>query len=151
MYHVTREENSLMYVGRPCEEAEECGFDNCGSKICRSMSHHMEVPVGALQEAYCLTRLGFGLYVASKIMATILKTVLKRENDVRDAIDDTLVDQTAMPVQRVLGQLERFGLTAESPKMSDGGAALGLRLDEGESENWSSWERTRFWKLSKMR
>ena len=51
------------------------------------------------------------LNIALKIMAAILKTVLKREKDVRDAtdsyIDDIQVDQTAMVVQSVLGQLEK--------------------------------------------
>ena len=38
-----------------------------------------------------------------------------------------------VPLQKVLGQLERFGLTAKSPEMLDGEAALGLLLDESES------------------
>ena len=53
--------------------------------------------------------------------------------DATDSCIDIPVDQTAMPVQRVLEQLERFGLMAKSPKILDGRVALGLRLDEGES------------------
>ncbi len=51
--------------------------------------------------------MGFRLNVAPKIMAAILETVLKREKVVGDAtgsyIDDILLDQTVVPVQRVLG------------------------------------------------
>ena len=89
------------------------------------------------ERTYCPTQLGFGLNVTPKIMAAILKIVLKREKDVRDAadsfIDDILVDQTEVPVQRVLEQLERLSLTAKCTEMLDGGEALGLRLNEAVS------------------
>ena len=46
---------------------------------------------------YCLTRLGFGLSSAPKIMTAILKTVLKKDVEVERAtssyIDDILVDE----------------------------------------------------------
>ena len=68
-------------------------------------------------------------------MAAILNTVMKREQDVRDATDsynDILEDQTVVTVQKVLRQLKRFGLTAKSPEMLDGEAALGFWFDESE-------------------
>lgn len=60
------------------------------------------------QNNFCLTHLGFGLNVAPKVMATVLKTVL--ENAVDSYIDDILVDETAVPVQRVVEHFGKFGL-----------------------------------------
>ncbi|GAB1602818.1 hypothetical protein Ahia01_000562000, partial [Argonauta hians] len=49
---------------------------------------------------YCLTRLGFGLNSAPKIMARVLKTVLSMDQGIREAtssyIDDILVDETSV-------------------------------------------------------
>ena len=41
---------------------------------------------------YCLTRLGFGLCVAPKVMTLILKNVLSREDDVRNGTDSYIDD-----------------------------------------------------------
>ena len=83
-------------------------------------------------KTYCLTRLGFGLNVAPKIMATVLKTVLKRGSKTKEAtdsyIDDIMVDVTKISTKKVVEHLKGFGLTAKSPESLNGGAALGLRL-----------------------
>ncbi|GAB1602697.1 hypothetical protein Ahia01_000549600 [Argonauta hians] len=85
---------------------------------------------------YCLTRLGFGLNSAPKIMASILRTVLGQSERVRVAtnsyIDDILVDETKVKGEEVVGHLREFGLVAKPPVPMAGGAALGLRLREGE-------------------
>ena len=83
-------------------------------------------------KVFCLTRLGFGLNVAPKIMSKILKTVLAEDKEVERAtssyIDDIYVDVTKVGAQRVIEHLRRFGLEAKQPEMLDGGTALGLRL-----------------------
>lgn len=83
-------------------------------------------------KTYCLTRLGFGLNVAPKIMAAILKTVLKKGSRTKEAtdsyIDDIMVDVTKISTQEVVEHLKGFGLAAKSPESLDGGAALGLKL-----------------------
>ena len=59
---------------------------------------HKHQLVGWRDNVYCLTRLGFGLNVAPKIMSKILKTVLGEDKDVEGAtssyIDDIYVDVT---------------------------------------------------------
>ena len=84
-------------------------------------------------KVYCLTRLGFGLNVAPKIMSKILKTVLGEDKDVEGAtssyIDDIYVDVTKVGATSVIEHLRRFGLEAKQPEMLEGGTALGLRLE----------------------
>ena len=81
---------------------------------------------------YCLTRLGFGLNVAPKIMAAVLKTVLKKGSKTKEAtdsyIDNIMVDIMKISINEVVEHLKGFGLTAKSPESLDGGAALGLKL-----------------------
>ncbi|GAB1600005.1 hypothetical protein Ahia01_000278000, partial [Argonauta hians] len=86
---------------------------------------------------YCLTRLGFGLNSAPKIMARVLKTVLSMDQGIREAtssyIDDILVDETSVKGEEVVRHLARFGLVAKQPEPLAGGAALGLQLMLGKT------------------
>lgn len=88
-------------------------------------------------KTYCLTRLGFGLCSAPKIMSRILKMVLSSEENIRAAtysyIDDILVDETVISAAAVVEHLSRFGFEAKSPEPLKGGSALGLRLESGDS------------------
>ena len=67
-----------------------------------------------------------------KIMTAVLKTVLKKGSETKEAtdlyIDDIMVDVMNISTKEVVEHLKGFGLTAESPKSLDGGAALGLKL-----------------------
>lgn len=89
------------------------------------------------ERTYCLTRLGFGLGVAPRIMAKILKTVLARSTEVKAAtssyVDDNLLNESLLTADRLIQHLERFGLATKPPEKLDGGAALGLRLERGRS------------------
>ena len=89
-------------------------------------------PVSYKEKTYCLTRLGFGLNVAPKIMAAVLKTVLKKGSKTKEAtnsyINDIMVDVTKISTKEVVEHLKGFGLTAKSPESLDGGAALGFKL-----------------------
>ena len=84
-------------------------------------------------KTYCLTRLGFGLNSAPRIMAKILKTVLGKREAIKNAtssyIDDILVDETEVPAMELSEYLGDFGLVTKPPEPLEGGAALGLRLD----------------------
>ena len=86
---------------------------------------------------YCLTRLGFGLNSAPRIMTRILKTVLGKRKDVEAGtssyIDDILVDETVVTVAKVVHHLTKFGLATKSPAPLEGGAALGLKLKGDKS------------------
>jgi transposase InsO family protein len=81
---------------------------------------------------YCLTRLGFGLNVAPKIMTAIVSTVLSMDDDVRAGtdsyIDDIIVDNTRVSNNRVASLLSQFGLEAKPPERLVGARVLGLRV-----------------------
>ena len=81
---------------------------------------------------YCLTRLGFGLNCAPRIMSKILKTVLEKDEHINRAtnsyIDDILVDEKMVTAQKLMDHLKKFGLVTKEPEPLEGGAALGLRL-----------------------
>ena len=74
---------------------------------------------------YCLTRLGFGLSSAPRIMTKILKTVLAERNDIKNAtssyIDDIMIDTSRVPTSEVVSHLEKNGLKAKQPETLEGG------------------------------
>lgn len=82
---------------------------------------------------YCLTRLGFGLCSAPRIMTRILKSVLSKRKGMEVAtnsyVDDILVDETKVKVSEVVEHLKQYGLATKPPEPLEGGTALGLRLD----------------------
>jgi len=88
-------------------------------------------------QRYCLTRLGFGLNVAPKIMSAILQKVLSLDATVRSGtdsfIDDIVVNNDVVSNLRVTGLLEKFGLEAKPPECLVGGRVLGLRVDQENS------------------
>jgi transposase InsO family protein len=81
---------------------------------------------------YCLTRLGFGLNVAPKIMTTILNKILSANSDVRNGtdsyVDDIIVNNDLVTNERVIKVLEEFGLEAKPAESLKGGRVLGLRV-----------------------
>ena len=83
-------------------------------------------------KTYCLTWLVFGLNVAPKIMAAMLKRELKKGSKTKEAtnsyIDDIMVDVTKISTKEIVEHLKGLGLTAKSPESLDRGAALGLKL-----------------------
>ena len=83
-------------------------------------------------KVYCLTRLGFGLSSAPRIMTKILKTVLAEREDIKNAtssyIDDIMIDISRVPTSEVVIHLEKKGLKAKQPETLEGGAVLGLKL-----------------------
>ena len=74
-------------------------------------------------------------------MLTIFKTVLKKEDDMREGtdsyIDDILVNETAVPTSNLVSYLNKFGLTAKLPE-SLRGAALSLWFDNYLQEGMQS-------------
>ena len=84
-------------------------------------------------KTFCLTRLGFGLSSAPRIMSKILKTVLGINERIKEAtisyIDDILVNESVATTEEVIRHLNMYGLITKAPESLDGGAALGLRLE----------------------
>ena len=87
-------------------------------------------------KVYCLTRLGFGLSSAPRIMTKILKTVLGQEDEVRHGtssfIDDIMVNTAVVSADRVICHLKERGLEAKEPEALEGGAALGLKISRSK-------------------
>ena len=85
-------------------------------------------------QKYCLTRLGFGLNVAPKIMTSIVNKVLSMDDDVSAGtdsyIDDIVVNEHIVSSQRVIDLLRRYGLEAKPAVPLVGARVLGLRVDE---------------------
>ena len=83
-------------------------------------------------KVYCLTRLGFGLSSAPRIMTKILKTVLGQDEVVKKGtssfIDDIMVNTSVLTADRVISHLKEGGLEAKEPEALEGGAALGLKI-----------------------
>ncbi|XP_068240133.1 uncharacterized protein [Palaemon carinicauda] len=83
-------------------------------------------------QTFCLTRLGFGLNSAPRIMSRILKTVLGKDEKIERAtssyIEDILVKESIASADEVIRHLNTFGLITKSHESLNGGAALGLLL-----------------------
>ena len=91
---------------------------------------------------YYLTRLGFGLNVAPKIMSTILRRVLSLREDIREStdnyIDDVIVDTSRVSIETVVSHLSRYGLEVKEPGNFDGARVLGLQIGlTGKRRIWS--------------
>jgi hypothetical protein len=89
-------------------------------------------------KTYCLTRLGFGLNVAPKVMTAVVNAVLSSDPDVMQGtdsyIDDIVVNENIVSCERVQSLLMNYGLQAKSPESLIGGRILGLRVFERDGE-----------------
>lgn len=87
---------------------------------------------------YCLTRLGFGLNVAPKIMTAIVNYILEKDPAVRAGtdsyIDDIVVNQNIVQVERVEQLLQQYGLEAKPAVPLSGSRVLGLRIFQAGGE-----------------
>ena len=83
---------------------------------------------------YALTRLGFGLTCAPRIMTMILGKVLSMDDQIGRAtdhyIDDILVQESIVSASRVREHLHRYGLESKEPEGLDGGRVLGIALNK---------------------
>ena len=81
---------------------------------------------------YALTRLGFGLSCAPRIMTSILGKVLSLDDRVRRAtdhyIDDIVVQESIADAETVRRHLAKYGLETKEPESLDGGRLLGIAL-----------------------
>ncbi|XP_067944891.1 uncharacterized protein [Watersipora subatra] len=81
---------------------------------------------------YALTRLGFGLSCAPRIMTKILGKVLSLDERVRRGtdhyIDDIVVQESVLGVEELRKHLAKYGLATKKPEGLDGGRLLGISL-----------------------
>ena len=92
---------------------------------------------------FVMTRMGFGLSVAPKIMTKILGKVLSMDSLVEAGtdhyIDDIIVNVDRVTVAYVKEHLARFGLVTKEPEHMDDARVLGLRVrkDASGELQWS--------------
>ena len=83
-------------------------------------------------KTYCLTRLGFGLNCAPRILMRILREVLESDERIYRAtdhyLDDIIVQDDIVPAEEVVQHLKNFGLEAKPPQALEDGAVLGLKI-----------------------
>ena len=87
---------------------------------------------------FYLTRLGFRLNCAPRIMTVVLKRVFGLEESIRDGtdsyIDDILVDQKIINVGQVVQHLASYGLLTKSPEPVKDSRVLGLQISKDFGE-----------------
>ena len=83
---------------------------------------------------YRLTRVGFGLTSAPKIMSAIVRHILMADPEIATAtdhyVDDIVVDVDQVSVQRVIDHLRKFGLVTKPPERLSEASVLGLKLQD---------------------
>ncbi|GFN98852.1 hypothetical protein PoB_002535800 [Plakobranchus ocellatus] len=85
---------------------------------------------------YALTRLGFGLTSAPKIMSMFLKWVLAQKPEIKQAtssyIEYIMVNVSDITAGDVVAHLKDYGLESKNPEKLDEGAVFGLKLDRDQ-------------------
>lgn len=92
-------------------------------------------------DLFVMTRMGFGLTSAPKIMSCVLKKVLSLDPQVKEGtdsyVDDVICNLTVISPQRVQDHLLKYGLITKDPVPLDGARVLGLRVREkGSGYEW---------------
>ncbi|XP_067943202.1 uncharacterized protein [Watersipora subatra] len=86
---------------------------------------------------FVMTRMGFGLNVAPKIMSKVLGKVLSLDSKIEAGtdhyIDDIIVDNDKVLVAHVREHLTKYGLVTKEPECIDDARVLGLRVKRDES------------------
>ena len=89
-------------------------------------------------QCYYLTRLGFGLSSAPRIMSEILRTVLSLDPRIEQGtdhyIDDVIVNEDVISTDEVMAHLKRYGLESKPAQPLVSSKVLGLQL-QGSEEN----------------
>lgn len=90
---------------------------------------------------YCLTRLGFGLNSAPKIMCSIVQYIIDKQvawkGGVDFYIDDIFVNQDIVVVEDVVNHFRNWGLCSKPPEDLINGRVLGLKVfKDGEEICW---------------
>ena len=93
-------------------------------------------------KCYVMTRMGFGLNVAPKVMSKIVSHVLSLDNEISRGtdhyIDDIYVDAGIVEVSKVQQHLSDYGLVTKDPVSIDDARVLGLRVtaNTGKPHRW---------------
>jgi transposase InsO family protein len=86
---------------------------------------------------FVMTRMGFGLNVAPKIMTKVLSKVLSLDSEVNSGtdhyIDDIIVNLDKVSVSQVREHLVKYGLVTKEPECISDARILGLRVMKSSS------------------
>jgi len=90
---------------------------------------------------YCLTRLGFGLNVAPKVMSAVVGKILSMEDDIQRGtdsyIDDIIVNESVVSAEKVVAHLRKYGLESKPAEDLNGCKVLGVKVEKaGETFKW---------------
>ena len=93
---------------------------------------------------HCLTRVGFGLSIATEVMRSVVRTILEQDSVMQRAVlgyvDDLLVDESVISAEAVAAHFAKFGLQCKPPeRASDGARVLGLRVSSRDGN--LRWQR----------
>ena len=106
----------------------------------RDLQEFQIIKVG--EKHYRLTRLGFGLTSAPKIMSAVVKYILAADPSISAAtdhyVDEIVVDVDQVSVHQVIEHLQRYGLETKLPETLNGARVLGLQLIDvgGDQRMW---------------
>ncbi|XP_067933713.1 uncharacterized protein [Watersipora subatra] len=95
-------------------------------------------------KTYVMTRIGFGLNVAPKIMSKIIDKVLSLDEQICNGtdhyIDDIWVNEEVVQADVVRAHLLKLGLVAKDPLTLSDTCVLGLRVNNAEDDqyNWNN-------------
>lgn len=94
---------------------------------------------------YYLTRLGFGLSCAPRIMSSIVRKVLSLDEKIAAStshyIDDILIDSAQVSVESVAAHLLCYGLTTKEPESIENARVLGLQVFRPQPPDQLEWKR----------
>lgn len=89
---------------------------------------------------YALTRLGFGLCSAPRIMSAIVNKVLSLDDDMQTGtssyIDDIIVNENFVKAEDVASHLLKYGLKCKVPVKLDGARVLGLQVTKSQNHKY---------------
>eukprot|EP00117_Sycon_ciliatum_P045923 scpid44614/ scgid2187/ len=90
-------------------------------------------------ELYTMTRMGFGLNVAPKILDMIVQWITRDHADVDNYVDDLYVPTAQTDIVR--HELASYGLETKEPEQFATARVLGLQLSSSDVEDTVTWER----------
>lgn len=112
----------------------------------QSLQRFQAVRVKGVQ--YVMTRMGFGLNVAPKLMSKVISTVLALDETIESGtdhyLDDIWVNTDVVQVRTVQEHLAKYGLRTKDPEPLDGARVLGLKVVKG-SDGQYTWTRDSGW------
>jgi hypothetical protein len=112
--------------------------------VCRDLQDFQIVRVD--NQYYRLTRLGFGLTSAPKIMTAIVRHILASDPVISKAtdhfVDDIVIDTALVSVDRVVEHLRMHGLETKPPETLDSARVLGLQLRQN-NHGKMTWTRSK--------